>query len=353
MGSGVLSEKSDHVIGIPVLAAFYLAMAWAMTYHTLRLPLYLPAGDVAGFFAGHVPRPYQYRILGPWIIQTLGSFTGLDRYWSELVYYVSAYLFLFFVFRTWLRTWLPRAAADLAPVWICAAFVGNLLPRYPWDPLGVALLALLLIAIHARRWLLFFPLLVLATLNRETALLAVASLFFVERFLRREGWGRTLSLTASAAGIWLAVKAVLYVAYRDSPGGALEWHLAENAAIFMGESAYVDYLQNEYLKRIAGVFPLCWLQFLVALNGFWIPALVRWRSKDPFLKISALAAPLLLAAVVLFGNIAERRVYLDLAPWVLPLALATFFPKATGGSDDPSSPNGKVRGGHSKRETEA
>lgn len=333
MANGVSSERSGQSIRTPVLAAFYIVVAWALTYHTLRLPVYLPSGDMAGFFSGHVPLPFQYRIFGPWIIQTLGSCTGLDRHGSELAYYMLAYVFLFFAFRIWLSAWLPRGVADLAPVWICAAFVGNLLPRYPWDPLGVAFLSLLLFTIHKRRWLLFFPLLALATLNRETTFLAVASLFFVELFYRKEGWWRTLALTASAGGLWLAVKVVLYLVYKESPGGALEWHLAENAAIFKCDLAYIDYLQNDYLKQIAGVFPLCWLQFLVALNGFWIPALVRLRSKDPFLKISALSVPLLLLAVILFGNIAERRVYLDLAPWVLPLALTSFFPKVSSGSD--------------------
>ena len=135
-------------------------------------------------------------------------------------------------------------------------------------------------------------------------------------------------LSLAAAAVWLAIKVALGYLFAANPGGALEWHLAKNLDVLRGVVAFADVMHTPLLAPMAHAIPWCWLQFLAALNFVWVLVPVRWRAKDPFLRTLALLIPLHLGLMVLFGNLVERRIYLDVLPVVLPLALQTFFPAA-------------------------
>jgi hypothetical protein len=316
------------------LALFYAGMAWAMTYYITQLPV-RGLTAIEPLLAGTAPRPFQYRILGPWTITALHDLTGIGYASAELLWHFAATLAAFVAVRTWLRSFVPAPVADLAPVWVTATVVNNLMLRYPWDLPGIFFAAVLLELIRQRSWRYFLPVLAVATLNRESTYLAVVAVFLAEGLLRRS-WPRALGLSAAAAAVWLAVKIALGHAYAANPGGALEWHLGENLDILRGEVAFADVLHTPLLAPVAGAPPWCWLPILAALNFAWVLVPVRWRAKDPLLRTLALLIPFHLGLMVLFGNLAERRIYLDVLPVVLPLALQTFWPPESGGRSMPS-----------------
>ena len=308
------------------LALFYAGMAWAMTYYVTQLPVH-GVIRMENLLAGTAPRPFQYRVLGPWTILALHRATGISLAAAELLWHFAAALGAFVAVRAWLRPFVPAAVADLAPVWVTATAVNSLVLQYPWDLPGIFFLAVLLDLLRRRNWRLFLPVLALATLNRENTYLAVAAVVVAEGFHRR-AWLRAAGLGLAAAVAWLAVKVALDRLYFGNPGGTLEWHVLKNLDVLRGRIAFADWMHAPLLAPVAFAVPWCWLEFLAALNFAWVLVPVRWRAKDPFLKALALLIPLHLVLVFLFGNLSERRVYLDLLPIVLPLALQTFFPPA-------------------------
>jgi len=224
-----------------------------------------------------------------------------------------------------LKPFLPKAVADLAPIWVSATLLNNIVLRYPWDPLSLGFLSLLFVLIQRKKWALFYPALMIATFNRETTYLAVMAVFLME-IKDRSGRIEALSRTALAAMIWAGVRATVQIIYRDNPGAPFEPSVTLNWDFLMCKIAFIDYLNNPFLTHLGHVFPLSWLQFLTALNGTWLLIFPRFRSKDPILRRLALLIPIQLLAIYLVGRLFERRLYMELLPIVLPLALQTFFP---------------------------
>jgi hypothetical protein len=318
-------DDRSRVSGRIALALFYLGAAWGMAYYAVQLPLHRLI-NIETLIAGTAPRPFQFRVLGPWTILALQRATGLSLESAELLWHLASYLALFAAMRAWLRAFLPAAVADLAPVFVAGVFVNNLVLRYPWDAAGVFFITVLLDLARRGRWLPVFGVLAVATVNRENAYLVVPAVFLTAVFHRRVGLPRGVGLTVAAAAVWLGVKTALYHAFPDAAGGVLQWHVPENLAILAGRAPFLDFRHVPALAPLGTAVPWCWLQVLGALNFVWVLVPVRFATKDPLLRALAWLVPIHLTLLFLFGNLAERRVYLDLAPIVLPLALQTFFP---------------------------
>ena len=306
------------------MALMYAVFAWAMAYYTSFLPTF-SAASLDALIRGRAHLPYQYRILGPFVVGSIKGALDLSTRQAELLFYVLAYAFAFVAFRAWLKLFLPARAADAAPLWLSATLFNNLMLRYPWDVLSLAFLTCLLMLIYKRSWALFLVVLAVATLNRETTYLAILALVVVELFYRKSPAGRTLALAAAAAVVWFAVKFALNAAFAGNPGGGVEWSLPENLQILRCETCYMDFSASSALKSLCFTFPLCWLQVLSVANFAWLLIFPAFSRKSPLLKWLLVLVPFQLALIMLFGTVAERRVYIDLYPVIIPLALQTFF----------------------------
>lgn len=168
-------------------------------------------------------------------------------------------------------------------------------PYFPWDIPALALFTLALHLLRAERWALYYPVFVVATLNRETTCF-LPVMYLLARADSRPP--RALALHAGIQGaLWVAIKLSLRAAFSRG-AGLHESHLDDNVL---------------YLSRPEG-----WAHVASALGFLWAPAaLLGRRVRDPFVRRALWVMPLWLAGMLSVGNVYELRVYGELTPLAL------------------------------------
>jgi len=315
-----------------LLTALYALAAALVTFVFVVRPG-LAGHDRAGFPAmidGTAHRPFVTRALAPVTVRLTaraipdGARAWLTRRlrnrrmvymlgWEEgylVAYALACALFLgCFVGFAWLMRALVATFYEVAPALrdLSPLIALSWLPllfryySYVYDPVTLLTYTLGVLAIARGRFLLAVIAVALAALNKETAILLVG--VFV---VAPGGEPRT---KLAKAGVLLAVYAgarwLVYSAYRDNPGFAVENHLAHNAWLFTS-------------------LPLnIWMALLVAVP---LAALVtiRWREKRVFVRRGLLVTLLpLLAGCALFGYLDELRGYYEAFPFIFMAALPT------------------------------
>jgi hypothetical protein len=259
---------------------------------------------------GTAVRPYQYRVLVPWIAGHTAN--AYDAVALQLRYRQIEFLALLaigFGFRRYLGRFIPSRAADVsAPaILILLPFNYRLQDVYPYDLPAMAFTVIGLILIGERRFLWFYPLFVLATLNRETSLFLSLAMAVVwhDRQPRRQ----TYLHLAAQVSIWVAIKAFLYWAFRSNPQigyGLFVPQLKMNAALVL------------HLPLVAATALSTW--------GFlWVPVLARFnRIASAELRRTLLLVPLYVGVMLVIGVMIETRIYGEMLPIVTAGAFAVF-----------------------------
>ena len=306
-----------------LLPVLYLCLAWAMAYYTLA-SVPQRGAKLVDCIMGRADLPFQYRILGPWTIYALSKIglQTLDQ--AELLFYVLAYLFAFASMRLWLQNFLPQEIADLSPLWVIALTVNQLIYRYPWDPLTLGFIPLLLHLAYRGSWAWFIVAFAVGTFNRETtylALMAIPLLCGLKDFTSR--LKEFIPPVFAAAIIWALIKLILVSMFAYNAGTPIQWSLPENMSVLLNKSTSWDFHYYRHLRYFP--IPLCWLSIVSWANFWWAVALSKWQQKSPVLKRLAWIIAIHFVIVLLVGNLWERRVYLELYPIILGLGLQTFF----------------------------
>ena len=275
---------------------------------------------------GDAITPMQYRVLLPWLAgRVVASLRRTPfavtlaqvRLAIELASVFALLLAVFFVAPSWLRRGGAPAAAA-APggpgAWAAGLFTALALPFhfllvdeslsfYTYDIPAILFFVLGLAAARAERWALFYPLFVVATLNRETScfLAVVVLITGAGRWPRR----RLLRHGLVQAALWLAVKGALWVRFQQNTD--LQY---SNAA---------GLLKNTLADNLAAAGdPRTWLLLPAVYGYLWIPLLVfRRRLPDPWLRRALLAVPLFHLVMLVPGEILELRIYADMLPLVV------------------------------------
>jgi hypothetical protein len=295
----------------------FLIAAVILSLHTVPYELRLctpppPHGDDSpeALVAGEASTPYQYRVLVPWLVRGALA-TGLITPESQLTMFaaiqVAVLIALAFVFRRFLELFVKdRVLTSVMALSLYAILPFNYFnfPYYPYDVPAVLFFTLGLILIHDEKWSLFFPLFIVATINRESSIfLAVATaLVFFDKY----AWPKLAMLVGSQAAIWTVIKTALWLIYRQN-----RW---------LGYGLY----QFQLRMNIATLrtFPVKGAIALATWGCLWI-AVVVWhqRIRDPFLRRTLLTIPVFVAAMFIVGFVIELRIYGE----VLPIVLAAFW----------------------------
>ncbi len=232
------------------------------------------------------------------------------------------------VLRAGVRYFYPeaRAAREVVPL---AALLG--LPvffryvSYDYDFPQLFLFTLGLLLLAQRRWWLFYPVLVLGALSKETTVLLVLVhlLAHAGSMGRRALWVHGAVQFALVAGIraWLQL-----VVFADNPGGAVEWHLPRNLALLGDPGRWPFlFLHFHWVGRTGAIYPTNFnVLFLLAAPL----VLGRWREKPLFLRRALWIAAPLLAGALCLGHFDELRDYYEVYPVVVLLGthgLLTLF----------------------------
>ncbi len=130
---------------------------------------------------GVAATPYQYRVLVPFLVRQLTLPTAGGPAALKSGYWVAEFLALValgFAVRGYLALFIrDRALASILALSTYALLPFNyrIQDFYPYDVPSMLFFTVGLILIHERRWRLFYPLFVVATINRETSIFLTAA----------------------------------------------------------------------------------------------------------------------------------------------------------------------------------
>lgn len=288
---------------LAALASYYFTHLWFELTYEFRGAPWMPIVN------GTAQTPFQYRVLVPWIVRLLSGMriAGVGPltipsllFWGEFI----AVFLLVFAFRTYLRFFWEERSACLLSFSLFLVLPYNLILnrvlalRYPSDIPSILFFTLGLVLLHRRNWVLFYPLLAVATLNRETSCFLTVA--YVAVALGREKGTRIALQVCAQLLLWCAIKYWLHLLYLSNPGeGLCLWNVRANLDFLTQPRAYPLFLSN--------------------LGYCWIPVLLFWRRiPDCFVRRTVAVVPVFFAGMFLVGNMWELRIYAELIPVVLP-----------------------------------
>jgi hypothetical protein len=300
-----------------VVNTLFVLVALLFSYYFASLRLAKPEWERCSLdvmVAGTANTPFQYRVLVPWIvgwfadhllplpfIRTPRGLAFLIEIGSTFFLLVSFRRFLgFFFANPGLRTLLSLTLLLVLPF-------NFLMPRmYPfwlvYDMPSLLFFTLGLILIHERRWVLYYPLFLAATFNRETT--CFLTLIYMFTAAGKDKPGRITLHCLAQFLIWMAIKQTLGHLYAANPGAGL-------AVFNIGTNVREILLHPQILIQLAS-----------SIGYLWLPVMLYWPLiGNAFLKRACLVGPVFLVAMALIANLPEVRIYGEMIPLFLPAFL--------------------------------
>ncbi len=162
---------------------------------------------------------------------------------------------------------------------------------YVYDLPQLFLFTATLVFMLRRQWRLYLPLLIIATLNKETsAFLIVIFALYCFRTLNQKQF---IVLLAVQAIIYIAVHGAIMFLYRNSPGSSIDWN--------------IHYHIQQYTR-----YPITFLVTLLLFGGIFWMVFKGWREKPLFLRTSFNVFFIILVLFFVAGREMEFRVFIDI-----------------------------------------
>ena len=191
---------------------------------------------------------------------------------------------------------------------------------YPYDIPSLTFFAAGIMLFLQKKWLWFYPVFILACLNRESACFITMGGFLLTFQIGEsksidilKSNKKMISQVIAQAGIWLTLRFILSYAFRNNPGEFFEQpHSVFDfiAKIWSGE---VHWAMNN--PR--------W--FLTLFAGVWIVPMLLWKNLNGPLKRLLLLGLVYLLVLFFRSNMMETRVYNELNVIVTICAICAFF----------------------------
>lgn len=281
--------------------------------------------SIVQYTAGEAATPFQYRALVPWTAAALRELPGLAAVPYRVLYGVLdglAAVGVWLAMRRFLGPYVGAAGAAgrasrsvAALVAFVPLFLGTAAPwrhndfYFPYDTLAVATFALGLALLQERRWVAYYVLFAVATLNRETT--CFLTIAYVLANLGRVPLHRLALHGAAQLVIWVGIKAALADLYAGNP-------VLHN----LGNGLFIVTTMRTTLSLVA--VP-AWIYTGLALGGTWVVlALLRRRLRAPELRRWFRFVPVFLVGMALVGELLEVRIYGELIPIVTAGLLLVF-----------------------------
>ncbi|MCF7855849.1 MAG: hypothetical protein K9N51_13700 [Candidatus Pacebacteria bacterium] len=169
---------------------------------------------------------------------------------------------------------------------------------YIYDFPTLALFTLSLVVLAKRKWWVYFPLLALTTVSKETAILL--PLIFAVHYRRRLPTGNYLGLLGAQLLLFATLKGLLTVWYSNRPGSIVESHIVHNLMLHPYDFA-------QYLAFVA----------------IFVAILYEWENKPAFLKNALVIVVPLFCLTFVLGLIDEYRDYYEAYPVAFALVCHT------------------------------
>ncbi len=287
---------------------FFLLLAALWTTWEMDKPVWRDPAVAEQFHRrivdGQAPYPLQYRPLVPLLCEAMTR-VGVPL---TAAYNLQRFAFWFLallLFHNFLRLWLPETLCLTGGVFLLAILPFSTIGSgyQPTDPLNLLLFVMAYGLLHERRdgWL--YVVVAIGMLNRETiALVALLAAAVRADEWRQPAWWRlVLGLGLLAVAVYAGVH--------------LHYGPRESYTELIRPSACVpENLSRAGSLRVVAVYGLLW----------WL-AFVKLADQPAFLRRSALLIPVFLIVHFAYGLVGETRLFLPLAPAIVPLGLRRLF----------------------------
>lgn len=177
--------------------------------------------------------------------------------------------------------------------------------QFPYDLPGMAFFgAGTYAALTRNRWL-FYPVLILGTMNRETCMFLPPVLFLcmlredvpLIQAMRQAPWWRYMELVAGMGAWWAVVRFCEFLT--GGHGSGMQVNLRSNLRMML--------------------FPLHWPLLAAVFGYLWIPCVLHWcRIRNVALRRIALLLPLWYAVMFVVGDVVEIRIHSE---WIVYVTL--------------------------------
>lgn len=261
---------------------------------------------------GAAPAPNQYRPLTPWLAEGFRlALPGQDLFLSYMLLRGIVTGIALFAFDRYLRIWFAPAAAAAGALAL-AAIIPFTYYRViqESDPINLLVLTLCFWAVARTRDLLLIPLLFVGTLNRETTAM-IPAVYLLARW-RLQPSRKVLLWTALLFAVWAAVYFGLI-------------------GIYTWREYYCDKVM--WPRNVASTFPT--LQVVLVYGAMWLLAALGARQAPTMLKRALWLVPPYVALHYVVAMVNEVRLFLPLAPIIIPLSWFVLFPEARLASERP------------------
>ncbi len=294
-----------------VLLYLGLGMASAWVWSLLADVQSLPRWHVE-MVMGEAPAPNQYRPLTPWLAEGLGFLVGqwvksptLALFYTYLLLRGLVTGIALLCFDRYLRTWFSSGAAAAGALCLAAImpFTYQRVVQES-DPINLLVFVLAFWAIASRRDLALIPLVAVGTLNLEAAAM-IPAVYLLAR------WGEKPAReivwkTAAIGGAWGVVYGALHLGY-----GSRDY--------------YCDVVM--WSQNWSGWVPT--VRVVLVFGALWVLAFLGARTGGPAMLRRALwLVPPYVALHYVVARADEVRLFLPLAPVIIPLAWLVLFPEA-------------------------
>ncbi len=293
------------------------ALVWARLANVPVLPSW--HADMVG---GTAPAPNQYRPLTPWVAEALSYlmpsgnpvaayFTTLFGMPAGMVEIAAVYATLrgvvtgvtLICFDRYLRTWLSPGAAAAGAMCLAAILPFTYLRVVQEsDPVNLLVFVLAFWALAKGRDLLLIPLVLIGTVNRETAAM-IPGLYLVARWRQRPPW-EVAWRTAAMAAAWAAAYGGILLLY-----GRREYY-CDVVMLWLNLSSWAP---TAHLGVLFG--------------AMWILAVLGAQKGPLLLRRSLWLLPPYLVLHYIVAMVIEVRLFLPFAPAIIPLSWWVLFPE--------------------------
>lgn len=292
-----LTKENKYMLAMMMLStlvfAFYIHLATQNHFSYLEPML-----------NGTAARPYVYRVLVPFTIQIIsGLLDVLPFFIAIIIMYMSLLGFSWSIMEL-AKIYLPLQHSLpltlLAPIGLVPFLIEQ---RHIYDFTTLFLFTLALYFLSKDDFNKYIATFFLATLSKETSLFLVV--FFIMQFQWKSN-ERLKKLLIIQIVIYILIRVILIVTFKDNPGSLMEFHL-------------YDHL-NMYREQ-----PLSAILLFITIIFITVIGVVRTNNKTNFIRNSliAIGGPILILYFP-FGVPFETRIFLEAYPSIF-LIFALFI----------------------------
>ncbi len=258
-------------------------------------------------------KPFQYRILMPWIANQLYKlkfypFHSLSNIFSILE--TTSIFFIILSFRCYISLFIKKNkfVSSLLAFSILYILPFNFLfPRiqptyYPYDMPSIFFFTLGLVLMYQQKWILFYIIFTLATLNRETS--CFLTFIYLLTSIKTEKLTKVILHCCAQFLIWATIKTILFKLFFHNPGqNGFEWHHI---------GSHVTHLST----NISFLLDIKNYSFFFSNLGFiWIIDFYYYHKiKIEFIRRSMLVIFPFFIGMMFVGNVYEIRIFGELIP---------------------------------------